>query len=30
MGEVRYKEMLKVAKVLNLNGMKVLDLPTAA
>ena len=27
MGEVRYKEMLNVAKVLNLNGMKVLDFP---
>ncbi|MCB0726869.1 MAG: PIG-L family deacetylase [Ignavibacteriae bacterium] len=27
MGEVRYKEMLEVAKVLNLTGMKVLDLP---
>jgi len=27
MGEVRYKEMLDVAKVLNLSGMTVLDLP---
>lgn len=27
MGEVRYKEMLDVAKVLNLTGMTVLDLP---
>ena len=27
MGEVRYKEMLNVAKVLDLNGMNVLDLP---
>lgn len=27
MGEVRYKEMLEVEKVLNLSGMKVLDLP---
>lgn len=27
MGEVRYKEMLEVEKVLNLSGMNVLDLP---
>ncbi len=27
MGEVRYKEMLNVAKVINLSGMTVLDLP---
>lgn len=27
MGEVRFKEMLEVAKVLDLSGMKVLDLP---
>lgn len=27
MGEARYKEMLNVAKVLNLSGMNVLDLP---
>lgn len=27
MGEVRYKEMLEVAKALNLSGMTVLDLP---
>src|SRR5205085_11203502 len=27
MGEVRYKEMLNVAKVLDLTGMTVLDLP---
>lgn len=27
MGEVRYREMLEVAKVLNLSGMRVLDLP---
>ncbi len=27
MGEVRYKEMLDVEKVLNLSGMNVLDLP---
>jgi len=27
MGEVRYREMLDVAKVLNLSGMTVLDLP---
>ncbi len=27
MGEVRYREMLSVAKVLNLTGMEVLDLP---
>lgn len=27
MGEVRYKEMLEVEKVLNLSGMKVIDLP---
>jgi N-acetylglucosamine malate deacetylase 2 len=27
MGEIRYKEMLNVAKVLNLTEMKVLDLP---
>ena len=27
MGEVRYKEMLEVEKVLQLSGMNVLDLP---
>lgn len=27
MGEVRYKEMLEVAKVLNLSGLKVMDMP---
>lgn len=27
MGDIRYKEMLNVEKVLNLNGMTVLDLP---
>ncbi len=27
MGEVRHREMLRVAKVLDLNGMEVLDLP---
>lgn len=27
MGDIRYKEMLNVAKVLNLSGMNVLDLP---
>lgn len=27
MGEIRYQEMLEVAKVLDLSGMKVLDLP---
>jgi LmbE family N-acetylglucosaminyl deacetylase len=27
MGEVRYREMLQVARVLGLNGMRILDLP---
>jgi LmbE family N-acetylglucosaminyl deacetylase len=30
MGEVRYREMLEVEKVLGLSGMKVLDLPDGA
>lgn len=30
MGEVRYKEMLEVSKVLNLSGMTVLDLPDSS
>lgn len=30
MGEIRYKEMLDVEKVLNLSGMNVLDLPDSS